>query len=286
MALTPFTSPVEPAPPRPPGYGFLAAVPVVDSGGVRWEGGVEWLPQSCTIGGALALDCPAGSDEMVLPVAPGTVEALPFVVWAPDACSTLGSVQRDWQGRARALLSATESFLVAAEVWDGAIADAESLPNVPLASAGADILTAAAESPVDALGCIEGGIAGAGFGARGMVHVTPQVLVHLVAAGAVVREGQLWVTPLGSIVVSDAGYSGNGPAADADGTSQWIYGTSSMRYRLSPVFTVPGDDDQPSAGIVVAVNSAEVYAMRAVLVEWDPCVHVAAQVNVGLCTGA
>ena len=74
-----------------------------------------------------------------------------------------------------------------------------------------------------------------------MIHCTPQVLTHLVDRGSVIKEGNVWVTPMGHIVVADAGYSGDGPDADAaDSTSQWMYGTSLLSVILGPVEIIPG----------------------------------------------
>jgi hypothetical protein len=284
-------APVQAPQARPPRYGLLAAAPTVDDGDLRaLAGGWEYQPEACGLSGRDSIAC-AGNVAAMDPSGqrPGIIEGDPIWLWAGDECSTFGFAARDWQGRARRQLAATESYELAAELWDGTVATADGLANPFLASAGAnsDTVTNGAADPVDALACIEQGLAELLRGQQGMVHVTPQLLTHLRAADAVAREGTVWTTTMGHIVVADAGYSGAGPGGAAAGASQWAYGTSMIQVRLGPIEVIPGSLDDArnlAAAMDRSVNDIVVLAGRLAGLQWaNDCAHVAAQVDLGVC---
>lgn len=276
--------------PRPPVYGLLAAAPTVEDPDLRWAGGWEFQPEGCGIGGRDSIACAGNTGLMEPERGPAMVSGDPFLVWGGDACSTMGSATRDWQGRARRQLQLIESYEVASELWDGTITQADSLDNRYLAGPGvdSDTVTDGPSSPSIALACVEGALAVALRGQQGMVHVTPQLLTTLVAQQLVARQGNVWVTPNGHVVVADAGYSGDGPDGGAATTAyQWVYGTPIIQVRLGPVDIVPGSLDN-ARGLAAAmnrgVNDIVVLANRLAGLQWtSECAHVAAQVNVGIC---
>ncbi len=281
----PLRAPVTGPPARPPRFGLLAAAPVLDDG-ERWELGYAFQPEACGESGRLGIECNGNTGELVIDYGPGVVEGDPFVVFAGDRCGTFGFRSRDWQGRARRQLEATQSYEIAAELWGGSL----GLAQRSLTDPAADTLTTAGaggEDPVDALACVEQGIGTAGRGRQGMVHVTQQVLTHLASAQAVVLSGSTWVTPNGNLVVADAGYDGSGPngeAATAD--TQWMYGTGIVGVRLGAVDVTPTSIDEARAlagSVDRSLNDLIVYAQRPATFQWDECVHVAAEVNIGTC---
>lgn len=276
--------------PRPPAYGLIAAAPVIEDPELRWAGGWEFQPEGCGIGGRDSVVCAGNTGVMEPERGPDNVVGDPIWIWGGDACSAMGSGDRDWQGRARRQLQVLESYELAAELWDGTVTTADSLDNRFLAGAGAlsDTVTNGPTAEVSALACLEQALATGLKGAQGMVHMTNQLLVHLAAADVLTRQGNLWITPNGNIVVADAGYSGAGPggvAADAD--SQWIYGTPIIQVRLGPVEVIPGSLDsarQLAAAMDRGVNDIVVLAGRLAGFQWaSECVHAAAQVDVGVC---
>lgn len=277
------------APPaQPPRFGIVAAAPVINDQ-ARWQAGVSFEPEQCGQSGRIGyLNC-GPTSEVDPDRGPGTVNADPFAVWASDRCTAMGGVGRDWQGRARRQLEATRSYQIANELWEGTLAVADSLDNRALVDLDSDVLTAGAVSVQDALGCVEQGIADCSEGRRGMVHVRPQVLTHMALNNMVTLQGNTWVTPNGHIVVPDAGYTGNGPAGQpATVSSQWIYGTGIIALRLGEVTVTPGSlDDARTFAQQGAFdhtnNDVLVVAYQPVLIEWDLCCHVAAEVNIGLC---
>lgn len=240
---------------------------------IRWTLGVKWSPEQ-TLGdggGALAISCLG--DTAAFPAAPdnpGVTTADPFVIWAAEKCSTIGWKGRDFEGRARRQLEATQSYRIAAELWSGTLAQAATLDNEWLTDDPA-IITAAPIAPHLALGIIESGLAVMLRGRRGMIHVSPQVLAELVTNGTVRLAGQLWLSPLGHLIVADAGYPGTGPDGNGS-TKQWMYGTSLVGYRLDEIIVIPGSfNDAHTIGQATDLdtNSVVLRAERAALLQWD-----------------
>lgn len=285
--------PMEAPPSRPPLYSLLAAIPPApDDPDLRWQGGVRYLPESCGLGGIDSIACEGNVGAMDPSTGPDIVEADPLWVWEADECSTFGYQARDWNGRATRALAATRSFRLARELWRGTVAQADSLENRWLAmpAAESDTVTDGPTDPVPALACVEAALSLALTGSQGLVHVTPQLLVHLVEKAVVSRTapGAAWTTPLGNIVVADAGYTGEGPGGIPAGAgSQWFYGTPMIRARLGPVVVIPGslaDARRLGEALDRGVNTALVYAGQVALLEWhNVCAHIAAEVDVPLC---
>lgn len=286
---------VEAPPATPPRYSLLIAAPSAVDG--RWEAGFEFAPEGCGSSGRTAVDCFGGTEPLDPDDNPEVVGGEPFAVWAADRCSTFGYRARDYLGRARRQLAATESFQVAEEFWEGSLNGEPSLggqviDNRPLVDPTSDTLTDGPMSPTGALALLVAGLGRCGMGRQGMIHVTPQVLEHLVAVQAIYRDGASWYSAMGHLVVADDGYTGAGPGADGGvpaSSSQWIYATSMVRIRLSPVQTVPAElpEGAPDpAGWPVAVdprsNEVLVIAQRLAAVTWDECCHLAAEVNLSV----
>lgn len=270
--VSPFTAKQRIEAPRAtdPRYGllFTATELKLDT---DWPHGVKWAPEQTGGGGVVGVNCRGGTDEMVLssplPANPGITTSDPFVVWAEDHCTAMPS-GRDFVGRATRQLEATQSYRIAHELWTGTLATADTLDNDWLMN-DPKVLTAAAVSPMEALALIEIGLGQMLAGRRGMVHVSPQVLTELITNESVVLNGQLWMTAMGNIVVSDAGYPGTKPTGAA-GSNQWIYGTPLVGYALGPIDVPP----MTSGGQIVqnmnrAINDIVLYASREAILIWD-----------------
>lgn len=272
----------------PPRYGLLPALGTLDSPD-RWQQGVKWGPEQCGDSGATTVDCGV-TDEMTPGTNPDIAMADPIVVYASDHCSTFGFEARDFTARALRQLDATQSFQVAKELWAGAITVAESLDNIPLNDSSADTVTSAPVSIKFALGFLEQELAVCGQGRRGIIHMTPMALIHAVGQRLLeVSSAGVITTPLGTLVIADAGYDGSGPGNVAAGASQWMYATTWMQVRLSPVDVIPGtlaDARTWAAAITRSTNDVLVFAMREALVQWDPCCHKAAELDIPITSGA
>lgn len=273
---TPVTAP----PAQPPRYGLVPAAPTVEDGDLRWTGGLIFDPEQCGVGGAVAMECAGSVGTAIDPArSPANVEADPFAVWAGDECSTIGFAARDWEGRARRQLLATESFQVASELWTGTLRDSAGLVNRALVDADSDTVTDGPTSVTGAIACLEYALGRALQGRRGMIHVTTQLLTYMQALRLVEVAGGLVTTALGTVVVADAGYDGSGPGGDPAGASQWAYATSMLQLRLGPVEVIGDEVSQ----IDRSVNTRSVVAVRPVAVQWDECAHIAAEVDLAVC---
>jgi hypothetical protein len=243
------------------------------------------------VSGRLPLLCEGDTAAMTEPTRPATVDGDALVLYAGDSCTAMGSANRDYLGRARRQLEASRSYQLANELWTGATAAAADpdLANRSLAAVAAesDTLTAAPASEADAMGCLEAGLADALRGQQGMVHVTPQLLIHLVGQQLVVREGTLWTTPMGHIVVADAGYDGSGPGGVAAGASQWAYATPLVYVRTGPVQTLPDNLDDArgwAEALNRGVNDVLVWAYQLAGYRWaSHCAHLAVEVDLATC---
>lgn len=275
------------SPLRPPRTGLIVSARVSDSvasdvaGRSRWGNGVDWLPElhpttsegfgaraaACVDGDALN----PGADDK-----PTAESADPFIVYALDWCSVMGSWdERDWQGRARRLLEATQSQSIAAEFWRGAVSAAETLSNTWLAKNGYTDVTGGAKKPLQALALLDDAVCDSLANGEGMIHCSPQVLVHLVATQALRREGALWRTANDTIVCADAGYDGT----DKNETGAWMFASTVPEIILGPVEVTDLSQGAVDLGLA-SRNDVVVYAQRDVLVIHEPhLLHAAAQLD-------
>lgn len=276
--------PITAPPAQPPAYGLVRVAPTIDGLEARVFGaGWTFQPETCGAGrgGVLDLDCGL-TDSMDAETGPTVVDGDAFVIYGWDRCSTFGFHSRDWQGRASRMLRAVESFLVARELWSGTLGLAQGY----LASADTDTLSDHPVGIVEAIGLLEGGMAATFRGQPAMLHMTPQALTHAVAAYAVWRDGALWRTAMGNIVVADAGYSGDGPTVNA-GASQWLYASPIVSVALSAVQVMPETLDQARdlvAMVDTSVNLATVFAQRTATFVWDAaaCGILAAELDLAI----
>lgn len=279
---------IAPPPATPPRYGFIAAVP--DAPGLNprdWMQGFQFNREECGDGNRVAINCAGGNPARTVDdevTGDDIIHGDPFLVWTERHCTTRGFAAADYRGRAERQLAATVSYELANEFWTGALrdstADPDVLDNAALTDIGSDTVTNGGVEPHLALALLVGALGQCSHGSRGMVHVTPQLLVELNRNGAVYRDGQTWLTPMGHIVVADDGYDGTGPGGTPAGATQWAYATSMVTKRLGGV-NVPGADE---AGAVKpswtdrARNRVLVYADQPVAFQWDSCCHVAAEI--------
>lgn len=270
--------PIEAPQPRPARYGLVVAAPIIEDSEFRF-GPFTFLPERCGQGGRLAIECEGDTASMAIGASPDVVNGSGFMVFGGEKCSTLGMNAVDLRARAERMLTIVQSFEIADELWSGGLnLDAKSLADVD-----ADTLTEGAGAAVDVLGCIDQGIGQKTKGQQGMVHMTPQVLDHLVTNGTLYRDAGLWLTPMGNIVVADYGYDGTGPNGEPATDSQWIYGTTMITLRLGAIESIPDLDMQ---AVTRSINDIEVWAYRAVAWVWDECGHVAGEVNIAPCAFA
>lgn len=279
-------------PAAPPRYGlFIAADEILPGKAAdgtlieeRWQWGTAWAPEQNNGGGTAAVDCAGRTTALTAGTNVSNAKADPFLVWSEDHCSTIGFKARDYLGRAKRQLAATESFRAASELWLGTEAQAVTLDNHWLTEDPEILKSGTAFAPLDALALIDMGLGRMLAGRRGMIHVSQQLMVDLHANFGLEQSGDKWITPTGNVVVSDAGYPGTKPDA-ASGTNQWIYATPMIQYRRSPVDVVPGSFDTAyTEAMDRGLNTITVRAERLVLLQWDSTVPVGNHSNLPVLT--
>jgi hypothetical protein len=286
---------IDPTQVVPPVYGLLVAArdATADIGDDGWTAGVKWSPEltgQASLSGASPLDCIGDTVTTAMTSAArgAAITQQAFLVWTSDQCSSSGFAVADYYGRAMRKLETEQSYLVAKEWGSGAANLAGTLGNVNLNATSSDEMTAGAVAVDLGFARVEQGIAYYGHGRRGMIHCTPQALFQAVLNGAVEKIGGLWVTPMGNIVVGDAGYDGSAPGGTAAAATQWIYGTEVVDYLLSPIQMLPEADPEASGeGLAEfmaqamdrTLNKVTTYAARVALVRWDRNIHVGAEIS-------
>lgn len=261
----------------------------------HWIDGITWLPETCLTAGTV--DQCDDTDTKVL----GTFNAVQtwraYVNWSGAKCTTLDYFGIDFQSISVRALLAAESRLIGVELWEGAKARAKGYENdwftkfnTVTGLSLAHQVTAGATDPFVSLQMLEQYLANNNNGARGMIHA-PRDLVSNWAFHRQIfwRDGEL-VTVNDNIVVPDAGYTGSGPAVDANQApvartsgSCWAYATSIVQVRReAEIFLIPDNISQAiSVNAQLSKNLIEYRAERAALASWDSrCVLGAAQTNI------
>lgn len=260
----------------------------------RWLNGFAYAPENCAGAGA-GEACNPDDVEKSVPTNLDEVAFIPFVVYAGDRCSPF-ELGRDWPGRARRLLEASEQYQIEAEFWSGAIAqnhnaglagdDPDRWPNRYLAdNSQADVLNVAptfgSMDATNALACLERALGECGQGQRGMIHATREVVTIWTARNLITREGNLLVSPNDNIVVPGTGYDGSGPDGQpgVDGRI-WAYATDMVTVRRGPVLTLPTDIRE---ALDRSDNTVTYWAERLAAATFDGCCHAAIAIDAPAC---
>lgn len=268
---------IKPTPLSKPKRGLLAAASVVENSALRFGRGLTWHPErvanpalGTTAFSVRELDCTVSS--ISVEDGPVNEESYPFTLVVYDRCSAFDdadlSDKRDRLGRARRLLEATRSWLIAEEFWTGTAQVAAFGSTAPTwlgkttgfesVSGGGNVATNVA--------LLDNVIADRLTNGQGMIHMTPKLQADAVAAQVLRREGSLWLSPNDNIVVADGGYVGN---TEADAASvNWMIATGPVEVHLSEV-RLP-DEDATVEFFDNDVNDIIVWAQQDVIVNFDP----------------
>lgn len=281
---------VDPSPRQPPDYSLLGSARLPVEGDERWANGFEWRPEACRTGGVVD---PCNHDSGQKAFGPSDNPDLrtyePFGVWSGAACTTRsGQRVRQLQQEARRGLLGCESFHIGREFWNGTQAQASSWNNPFLRNVAASgILTpAAGVNPIPGLACLEQGLAECACGERGMIHATRQVVTlwraeNLIWPDTLADGRPVLRTALWTIVVPDAGYTGDAPILVTDlPVVSWAYATSMVDVRLSGIQmipeTIPEATDKEKNTVVFRPE-------RVASATWDECCTFAAGIIVVPC---
>jgi hypothetical protein len=264
----------------------LLSSSIVVSENERWQGGFSHEPESCGTPNIGIYDPCESPTRTVDENSDGLQDVEPFIVWAGESCTSIGSLHREWKPRAERKLIACESNQIESELWRGDLSIARGWGNKRLASLDSDVLTDTATTPVRALSCLEQALAGCNCGGRGMIHAMPQIITLWSENGLVRREGNLLLTAMDTIVVPGSGYDGSGPPPSADAAptpaadgSIWAYATGMVHIRLDTINVIPDSFD---AALNRSTNKITFIAERLVSATWD-CCHFAVELDVDLC---
>jgi hypothetical protein len=262
----------------PPVHSLIrAAVTNVDNE-PGWERGLTYAPE--TPGGYRAwLRCSNETIDERIDRTP-TVDYEPWEAEFVHPCpTTFGYSRQQREDELRRAVDATESFVIARELWTGALsraaADAGDLtdPNLSLAD-GPTVLNGGTPVPVHrALGMIEQAVGEALRGQQAYVHLARETLSLF---GYLQASGNLLTSWSGNLLVADAGYPGTAPVGEtaADGVS-WIYGTGQVVVRRSTLF-----GPEPDAEVIdTATNTIFTHASKVVAATFDRSAHFAVAVD-------
>jgi len=233
----------------PPTISLLSAAEIVPMDGDRWISGFDLINEGTET------ELPGGPSVFTVCPDEGTLKSIgfsgvneaydPYVLYATDKCSTWPA-KREFYDRAQRKLLAGEAFLLEYQLWAG-------LLNNPFLADGAGTKNATATQTValtatsakEAMAVLEQTMSQASA-TRGMIHIRPQVLYPLLEAQVIRRVGNVYLSPLDNIVVPGRGYPGTGPAAEAVGATEWMYGHPGIvQVRRGPVIRL-GEDDLAS----------------------------------------
>lgn len=224
----------------PPRISLLSAADIVPMNSDRWTSGFDLILEGCEDTRVYAV-CPPDNAAPKLYTGGGTNQAYkPYVLYATDKCSTWPA-QREFYDRAQRRLLTGESAVLEEQLWTGSVSGT-AFVNPSLASEAVTISTPVA-GVEQALVVLEQAM-GMASAARGMIHIRPQVLGVLLNNNIVRQEGNVYLSPMNNIVVPGRGYPGTGPAGQAVGAKEWMYGHPGIvQVRRGPVIRL-GEDDK------------------------------------------
>lgn len=254
-------------PARAQATGSLLAAALKPSDG-RWENGLAWRSERCFTAQGFGVCDP---DPDPVEPAPFNLESVyPQGYVVADECTTLGGDMDE--DRVRRQAEATASYQVARELWTGALTAAnpaivEGSPYVnPSLDSGATVVASTATGVAARLAILEQRAMDSAVGQQVFLHVPPHLVLPL---GNLLRmSGDLLVTPLGNVVVADAGYPGSGPAGTG---TEWAFATGPVAVRLTTIEVIR---DMAST-LDRTTNRRKLWARREFAAAFDACTHFA-----------
>ena len=218
----------------------------------------------------------------------------PFTLNTADPCiSTFGMFGRDAEGRAKRLLEANLSRILANELWTGTRSVAAAFQ-----AAGPPIINdSLVRNPTTLNGGVKAGYLTAlaeleqAYADRdnrpGFIHCQPRIASLWKAAYAIelAPSGRYFTTGLGNVVVADAGYDGSGSGGITAGSRvrSWAYISGPVAYARTPVrlqtALLSERFGASAGGSAVGTNDLTTRAECDAAVFWDSKVNVACLVD-------
>lgn len=249
----------------PPRQSLFAIATVDNENDDRFIGGLQWDPEPLRTEGGGDLGTwkvdasnTAVSGHAVTPYATGNA----FGIWASEVKTGITVDFEDMKARVTRKLLAYESRAAEAQLWSDSLG---VNPSLKLANSTAqDAGAGAGQSITRSIGIADRTIADQ-WG-RGMLHMRPETLAGAVNAQVLTKEGNVWLTPLGNIVIPGAGYSGLSPAGSGSVGDDYIFMTPPVEVHRSGVVITPNNVVEATDR---SVNNVIVYAIRFVAILWD-----------------
>lgn len=280
----------------PPRQSLLTSADIISDEDDRWVGGYYWEPEQAYVykqaymaSGDYMANC---TEFLQVPPYPDSycdpVEVKPFLIFATESASTFDRKNRDFYGRATRKLLASEPWMIEYNFMTGAVSGS---PYVLDPANSIQTVTSGPLAPWHALANLEQAVKESEYmtGERVMIHVRPHVLIELAASTLIRKEGNLWLTPMDSIIVPGWGYPGTGPDGEPVTVgSEWIYATGHVEIRRDKIKYFPEQDPittdnpygVPASAINRQTNDLSISAQRIVSVAFNPAAGVfAAEVD-------
>lgn len=249
----------------PPRQSLVAIAGVTTETSDRFISGLTWLPEPLRTEGSGDLGTwkvdaanTAVSGSSISPAATGNA----YGIWAAESFTAIGLDWQDAVDRVARKLSTFESYAIEAQLWSDSLL---VNPSLKLVGTGAALAgSGSGQTIVRSIGIADTKIAQT-WG-RGYVHMRPETFAGAVANQVVARDGNLWTTPLGNVVIPGAGYSGLSPAGSGSVGDDFICATPVVEVHRSGVTITP---DRVAEATDRSTNTVVVYAMRFVSTIWD-----------------
>lgn len=265
---------VDAPPVTPYQYGLASAATPAPTDDPHWRMGVQYEPIPTYAVAVYPGPCNTGRPSKPLPAGLGTVQGLPFGLYAGVDCKSVGFSEEYVLSRARAILDAGWQHGAEAALWNGGgvtgLAPVLNANGTPTVGTGLSLTAAVA--------ALEKYLTDHYLGV-GVIHATRDVAAVAQRQRQIVERVGKLQTVLGTQWVFGGGYDGTGPnnTAPTTGTT-WLYATGALTIRRDAP-TVPG---QGIAGFLNRdTNQALVYAEQLAVLTVDGPI-AAASVNLSL----
>lgn len=230
--------PVSPPPASVPLHSLIRSATTNLDGEEGWERGLAYLPEA--VGGYLALPgCSSALLDHELALPP-VVQYVPWELQVEEPChTTFAYDEAAVTARLARVTDAIESYAIARELMTGELAKADDAAggdmgvNLYLAKNPTVLGGGAAVSPARAIGLLEEAVGDALHGQQATIHVPRVARPYLWSTGTQ-QQGYLFLTSIGSLLISDAGYANTPPDGEQPAAGVgWIYATGPTVVRRS-----------------------------------------------------
>ncbi|BDT39523.1 hypothetical protein [Streptomyces yaizuensis] len=251
-------------------YTLIGAIPEVpgDPEG-RWERGIEYWSEACNLKtGYVDGWCPpigedgqpTDWDKPIEPFEPVRVEAAPFTIVSGIDCRTPVFPS---ETKAIEALTRGEDLQVERRFWDQQITRPDLVELKAGETVGLD----------DAVALLEA-VASQRYAGLIYLHVPVQALTYMRELEIAERDGPVWRTPYGSVVIPGSGYVDQRGPGDRPppAAGWWVLATGQPILRRTPVFAHEAFDPSTNRRGAIAERTYVISAdCIALAVQVDPC---------------